>query len=244
MQLGKVITMEERLQKYMARCGVASRRKCEEIILLGKVKVNNKVVNELGYKIDADNDKVTVDNKLIKPEEKKVYVALNKPEGYVSTVKDEKGRKTVIDLIKIKERVYPIGRLDYDTSGLILLTNDGDIYNKIIHPREEKNKIYIAIIKGLPTKEEIERFKNGINIDGYITAKASFKVLKSNSDCSEVKIMIHEGKNRQIRKMCEAIKHPVLELKRVQIGDIKLGDLPKGEWRFLNDDELNYLRKL
>lgn len=244
MQLGKVITMEERLQKYMARCGVASRRKCEEIILLGKVKVNNKVVNELGYKIDADNDKVTVDNKLIKPEEKKVYIALNKPEGYVSTVKDEKGRKTIIDLIKIKERVYPIGRLDYDTSGLILLTNDGDIYNKIIHPREEKNKIYIAIIKGIPSKEEIERFENGINIDGYITAKASFKVLKSNSDCSEVKIMIHEGKNRQIRKMCEAIKHPVLKLKRVQIGDIKLGDLPKGEWRFLNDNELNYLWKL
>lgn len=244
MQLGKVITVEERLQKYMARCGVASRRKCEEIILLGKVKVNNKVVNELGYKINADNDKVTVDNKLIKPEEKKVYIALNKPEGYVSTVKDEKGRKTIIDLIKIKERVYPIGRLDYDTSGLILLTNDGDIYNKIIHPREEKNKIYIAIIKGMPSKEEIERFKNGINIDGYITAKASFKVLKSNSDCSEVKIMIHEGKNRQIRKMCEAIKHPVLKLKRVQIGDIKLGDLPKGEWRFLNDNELNYLRKL
>jgi 23S rRNA pseudouridine2605 synthase len=244
MQLGKVITMEERLQKYMARCGVASRRKCEEIILLGKVKVNNKVVNELGYKIDADNDKVTVDNKLIKPEEKKVYIALNKPEGYVSTVKDEKGRKTIIDLIKIEERVYPIGRLDYDTSGLILLTNDGDIYNKIIHPREEKNKIYIAIIKGIPSKEEIERFENGINIDGYITAKASFKVLKSNSDCSEVKIMIHEGKNRQIRKMCEAIKHPVLKLKRVQIGDIKLGDLPKGEWRFLNDNELNYLRNL
>lgn len=244
MQLGKVITMEERLQKYMARCGVASRRKCEEIILLGKVKVNNKTVNELGYKIDADNDKVTVDNKLIKPEEKKVYIALNKPEGYVSTVKDEKGRKTIIDLIKIKERVYPIGRLDYDTSGLILLTNDGDIYNKIIHPREEKNKIYIAVIRGIPSKEEIERFENGINIDGYTTAKASFKVLKSNSDCSEVKIVIHEGKNRQIRKMCEAIKHPVLKLRRVEIGNIKLGDLPKGEWRFLDDDELNYLRKL
>lgn len=244
MQLGKVITMEERLQKYMARCGVASRRKCEEIILLGKVKVNNKIVTELGYKIDVDNDKVIVDNKLIKPEEKKVYIALNKPEGYVSTVKDEKGRKTIIDLIKIEERVYPIGRLDYDTSGLILLTNDGDIYNKIIHPREEKNKIYIATIKGTPTKEEIERFENGINIDGYTTAKASFKVIKNNSDCSEVKIIIHEGKNRQIRKMCEAIKHPVLKLKRIQIGDIKLGDLPKGKWRFLDDEELNYLRKL
>lgn len=236
--------MVERLQKYMARCGIASRRKCEEIILAGKVKVNDKVINELGYKIDVDTDKITVDNKLIKPEEKKVYIALNKPEGYVSTVKDEKGRKTIIDLVKIQERVYPIGRLDYDTSGLILLTNDGDIYNKIIHPREEKNKIYIATIKGTPSKEEIKKFENGINIDGYITAKASFKVLKSSGDCSEVKIVIHEGKNRQVRKMCEAIEHPVLNLKRIQIGDIRLGDLPKGKWRFLDDEELSYLKKL
>lgn len=235
--------MEERLQKYMAKCGVASRRKCEEIILQGRVKVNDKIINELGYKVNIDIDKVIVDNKQIKPEENKVYIALNKPEGYVSTVKDEKGRKTIIDLVNVNERVYPIGRLDYDTSGLILLTNDGDIYNKIIHPREEKNKIYIATIKGIPSKEDIENFENGINIDGYITAAASFQVLKTYKEDSKVKIIIHEGRNRQIRKMCEAIKHPVLTLKRVQIGNIELGNLPKGEWRFLSEEEINYLKR-
>lgn len=242
--MGKVITMEERLQKYMAKCGVASRRKCEEIILQGRVKVNNEIINELGYKVDINNDKITVDNKKIELEENKVYIALNKPEGYVSTVKDEKGRETIIDLIKVKERIYPIGRLDYDTSGLILLTNDGDIYNKIIHPREEKNKIYIADIKGIPSKEDIEKFQKGINIDGYITAPASMEILRSNRECAEVKIIIHEGRNRQIRKMCEAINHPVLRLKRVQIGSIELNNLPKGEWRFLTEEEINYLKKL
>ncbi|MBV7274846.1 rRNA pseudouridine synthase [Clostridiaceae bacterium UIB06] len=236
--------MKERLQKYMAKCGVASRRKCEEIILQGRVKVNDKVVNELGCKVDGESDKITVDNKGIKPEGNKVYIALNKPEGYVSTVKDEKGRKTIIDLVQVKERVYPIGRLDYDTSGLILLTNDGEIYNKIIHPREEKKKTYIAVIKGIPLKEDIEKFRNGVDIDGYITAPAVFQVLRSSKECVEVKIIIHEGKNRQIRRMCEAIGHPVLTLKRIQIGTIKLGNLSKGKWRFLTEEEINYLKTL
>lgn len=233
----------ERLQKFMARCGIASRRKCEEIILSGKVKVNDEVVQELGAKIDPLIDTVIVNDKLIKPEEKKLYIALNKPEGYLSTVKDDRGRKTLLDLVKVDERIYPIGRLDYDTSGLILLTNDGDIYNNIMHPRVEKNKRYTAVIKGRPDESKLNKFKSGIDIGGYITAPSDIKVLKVENNNTEVLITIHEGKNRQIRKMCEKIGHPVLKLKRVAIGNIKLGNLEKGHWRFLTDDEVKYLKE-
>ncbi|MCT8975550.1 rRNA pseudouridine synthase [Clostridium sp. CX1] len=236
--------MEERLQKYMASCGVASRRKCEEIIQQGRVKVNNNVIYELGFKVDSEKDVVVVDGKTIKKEERKVYIALNKPVGYVSTVKDEKGRKTILDLVEVDERVYPIGRLDYDTSGLILLTNDGEVYNKIIHPREEKNKVYVAIVKGIPSDIQIERFKKGLDIGGYITSNADFKILNRYKDSSEVQITIHEGKNRQIRRMCEVIKHPVIKLRRIQIGKIKLGSLQEGQWRYLDVDEIEYIKTL
>lgn len=236
--------MEERLQKYMAKCGVASRRKCEEYILHGKVKVNGQIITELGYKVDDEKDKVYVDSKLINPEVNKVYIALNKPTGYVSTVKDEHGRKTIMDLVKVNERIYPIGRLDYDTSGLLLMTNDGDIYNNVIHPRQEINKVYIAIIKGIPTKEEISKFCSGVDIGDYITSHANFKIIKKLNDRCEVEIVIHEGKNRQIRRMCDAINHPVIKLKRVSVGKVKLGDLKLGQWRHLTDDELNYLKDL
>ena len=236
--------MEERLQKFMARCGVASRRKCEEIITAGRVKVNDLEVTELGHKIDPEKDVVQVDNKIINIEENKVYIALNKPEGIVSTVKDEKDRKTILDLVKVKERIYPIGRLDYDTCGLIILTNDGDIYNKVIHPRQAINKVYIAILEGCPNQEEIDKFCNGIDIDGYITAKAHFEMTKRVGFNCRATITIHEGKNRQIRKMCEAIGHPVIALKRVSVGNITLGDMEKGSWRNLTEDEINYLKNL
>lgn len=236
--------MEERLQKFMARCGVASRRKCEEVITGGRVKVNNCLVTELGYKIDPDKDSVMVDNKVINIEENKVYIALNKPEGIVSTVKDEKDRKTILDLVKIKERIYPIGRLDYDTSGLILLTNDGDIYNKVIHPRQVINKVYIALLEGYPTEEQISKFCNGVDIGGYITAKADFQITKRIGLNCSVTITIHEGKNRQIRKMCDAIGHPVIALKRISVGNITLGNIEKGSWRELTEDEVKYLKNL
>ncbi|MCY6372553.1 pseudouridine synthase [Clostridium ganghwense] len=236
--------MKERLQKYMASCGVASRRKCESIILEGKVKVNDTIVRELGVKVDLLKDKVYVDSKLITKEENKVYIALNKPEGYVSTVKDEKGRKTILDLINVKERIYPIGRLDYDTSGIIILTNDGDIYNKIIHPRHEIDKVYIAIIKGIPSNEKIKEFCNGVDIGGYITANADFKIIKKFKNSCEVKIIIHEGKNRQIRRMCDKIGHPVIALKRHSIGKLTLDNLPIGQWRYLKEAEENYLKNL
>jgi len=232
----------ERLQKYMATCGVASRRKSEEIIQQGRVKVNGVVIKELGYKVDTEKDEIWVDNNKIKKEDRKVYIALNKPEGYVCTVKDEKGRQTILDLVKVEERIYPIGRLDYDTSGLILLTNDGDVYNKIIHPREEKNKVYIALIKGIPSSESIQKFEKGIDIGGYITAPARIKVIKTFSNSVEVEITIHEGKNRQIRRMCDAIGHPVVSLQRVQVGNIKLKDLSKGKWRYLDEEEIKHIK--
>ncbi|GAA0723229.1 pseudouridine synthase [Clostridium malenominatum] len=235
--------MEERLQKFMARCGVASRRKCEEIITKGHVKVNGKLVVELGHKVN-DNDKVEVMGNLIKPEERKVYIALNKPEGYVCTVKDEKGRKTVIDLVDVEERIYPIGRLDYDTSGLLLLTNDGEIYNNIMHPRVAKKKNYIALIEGIPTEEELDIFRSGVDIGDYVTAPGEIKITSKEKGNAIVSIFIHEGKNRQIRRMCEKINHPVIKLKRISIGEIKLGSLEKGKWRFLTNEEINYLKNI
>lgn len=234
--------MEERLQKYMASCGVASRRKCEEIILNGRVKVNDKIVKELGTKININLDTVSVDNKIIIPEENKVYIALNKPEGYVSTVKDEKGRKTILDLIEVKERIYPIGRLDYDTSGLILLTNDGEVYNKIIHPRVAIDKTYIALVEGIPDKDKVKAFETGIDIGDYFTAPGKCDILRKFNNSSELKIVIHEGKNRQVRKMCDAVGHPVKTLKRISVGYIKLGNLEKGKWRYLSETEIKYLK--
>lgn len=236
--------MEERLQKFMARCGVASRRKCEEFIVKGRVKVNDILIVELGHKVNPDIDVVYVDGTIIRLEENKVYIALNKPEGIVSTVKDEKGRKTILDLIEVKERIYPIGRLDYDTSGLIILTNDGDIYNKVIHPRQAINKVYEALIECYPTEDEIYEFCNGIDIDGYITAKAGFEILSKHGVNCNVKITIHEGKNRQVRKMCDAIGHPVINLKRVSVGKIALEQLEKGKWRNLTSNEIDYLKNL
>lgn len=236
--------MEERLQKYMASCGIASRRKCEEIILAGKVKVNGELVRELGIKVDPLKDKVEYDGSIITKEEKKVYIILNKPEGYISSVQDEKGRDTILDIVKVEERIYPIGRLDYDSSGLLLLTNDGEIYNKVIHPREELKKTYIAVVKGEVTNKDIDAFKRGIDIGGYVTAPAELKVISYDKGISTIEIGIHEGKNRQIRKMCAALNHDVLSLKRISIGELKLGYLKRGEWRELKAEEINYLINL
>ena len=238
--------MEERLQKYMAGCGVASRRKCEEIILEGKVKVNGNIVSELGIKVNPLTDIVEYEGKVLKKEEHKVYIMLNKPEGYISSVKDEKDRPTIMDIVKVKERVYPIGRLDYDSSGLLLLTNDGDVYNKIIHPREELIKKYVVVVKGEISKKDIERFEVGIDIGGYITAPASLEIISYDSfkDISTIEVGIHEGKNRQIRKMCAALNHEVLALKRISVGKLKLGYLKRGEYRELKKDEIEYIKSL
>lgn len=238
----------------MAKCGVASRRKCEELILAGKVKVNGEVISELGVKVLEGRDIVEYNNNVIKPEERKRYIILNKPEGYITSLSDEKGRRTILDIVKVKERIYPIGRLDYDSSGLLLLTNDGDIYNKIIHPRVELDKKYIAVCDGAFTDEDIEKFKTGINIDGYVTAPANIRIISvdpsrdkrfsNDAKISTVEITIHEGKNRQVRKMCEALNVPVLTLKRISIGELELGYLKRGEFRELTEKELNYIKSL
>lgn len=236
--------MEERLQKYMASCGLASRRKCEEIILKGEIKVNGEKVSEVGIKIDPQKDKVEYKGKLLKKEEIKVYIMLNKPEGYITSVKDEKNRDTILDIVKVPQRIYPIGRLDYNSSGLLLLTNDGDIYNKIIHPKVNIIKKYIVEVEGNFTINDILRFKKGIDIGGYITAPSKATILEANKNKSKIEVCISEGKNRQIRRMCSAVNHNVLTLKRISIGNLKLGNLKKGEYRQLTKEEMHYIFNL
>ena len=235
-----------RLQKYIAMSGVASRRAAETMIQEGRVKVNGKKITEQGVKIEIGADNVSVDDKPIKLKNKKYYIMLNKPEGVITSAKDEKGRKTILDIVKVEERVYPIGRLDYETSGLLLLTNDGDLTYKLTHPKHEVDKTYVARVKGKLTKEEIERFKTGHKIEDYTTAPAKLKVIKYDEqrDSSLLEIKIHEGKNRQVRKMCKAINHPVLRLRRSAMGKIKIGDCEIGKYRYLTEDEIKYLKNL
>lgn len=234
-----------RLQKYMALSGVASRRASEELITQGLVQVNNIVVTELGTKIDPKTDRVKVNDKSIRLESKKVYVLLNKPIGYVSTMNDEKDRRIVTDLIEgIDERIYPVGRLDADTTGLLLLTNDGDLAFKITHPKNEVLKRYIAIVEGVPNRVELERFRKGLILDGKPTAEAFIKIAKRYDTESILEISLHEGRNRQVKKMCEMINHPVKKLRRIAIGNIEIGGLEIGNWRHLEEEEVKYLKGL
>lgn len=234
-----------RLQKYMALSGVASRRASEELITQGLVKVNNIVVTEMGTIIDPKKDVVKVNDKGIRMESNKIYILLNKPVGYVSTMNDEKDRRIVTDLIEgIDERVYPVGRLDADTTGLLLLTNDGDLAFKITHPKNEVVKRYIAIVEGVPNRVELEKFRKGLVIDGRPTAEAFIKIAKRYDTESILEISIHEGRNRQVKKMCEMINHPVKKLKRIAIGNIEIGGLETGNWRHLEAEEVKYLKNL
>lgn len=232
-----------RLQKYIAMCGTASRRKAEEMIASGRVKVNGEKVTEQGVKVEVGADKVTVDGKDISIVSKKYYIMLNKPVGYVSTVSDEAGRPTVVDLIRedIDTRIFPVGRLDYDTEGLLLLTNDGDFSYRVTHPKFELNKTYIALVGAGLTIAGINKLRRGVVIDGFKTSPAEVELLDSDQGKSVVKITIHEGKNRQVRKMFEAVGVKVKELRRVSIGKVELGNLPYGRWRHLTSHEINYL---
>lgn len=234
--------MAVRLQKYLADAQVASRRKAEEMILAGRVCINGAVADILGTKVE-DGDTVTVDGKEVHPAEKLVYIMLHKPEGYVTTVKDQFDRPAVLDLVESEYRLYPVGRLDYDTSGLLLLTNDGGLTYRLTHPKHNVEKTYIALVDGIPTEDEMQRFKSGLEIDGYKTAPAKIKILKKGRQ-STLKIVIHEGKNRQVRKMCSAIGHEVHRLKRVATGRLELGGLEKGKYRSLTEDEIKYLKTL
>ena len=233
-----------RLQKFLADNGICSRRKAEEHIKLGDVKINGKIVTELGIKVDLKKDKVYFKETLVKIQAQKVYVMLNKPEGCVTTAKEQFGRKTVFDYVNIKERVVPVGRLDYDTSGLLILTNDGDLTYKLTHPKHNVKKVYIAKVFGIPTKEKLIQFKNGLKIDDYKTAPAQIEIINKETKFSTLKITISEGKNRQVRKMCDAIGHKVVSLKRVAMERLTLGDLQTGKFRYLTKEEVDYLKKI
>lgn len=230
-----------RLQKYIAQSGVTSRRKAEDLIKAGLVEVNGKTVLEPWFMVD-DSDDVRINNKPISLEKKMVYIMLNKPEGYITTVKEQFSRKTVLDLIEgVQERINPVGRLDYDTSGLLLLTNDGEFTYRLTHPKYEVSKVYIAIVKGTPNRAEIEKFENGLKIEDYVTSPTKLNIKKKSGNTSTLEITIHEGRNRQVRKMCEAIGHPVIKLKRISIGKVTIGSLPSGKWRYLTREEVDSL---
>ena len=228
-----MIKIEEkvRLQKYLSNCGVASRRKAEELILQGKITVNGNIVTQLGTKIDPNKDEVKYQDKKVVPEEEKVYILLNKPIGYVTTVKEQFGRDSVLDLVKVKQRIVPVGRLDMYTSGALLLSNDGDFVYKATHPKHEIEKTYTVTLKGIVKNSEIEKLKQGIKIEDYITKPAKVKILRIDEEKNQTRleITIHEGKNRQVRKMCEAIGHSVLALHRSKIAGIEVKNLPLRE---------------
>ncbi len=235
--------MEERLQKYLANSGVASRRKCEELILQGKVEVNGKVVTELGIKVNPEKDIVKFNGKEVKQTKKMVYILLNKPIGYVTTADDQFGRETVLDLVKVKERIVPVGRLDMYTSGALILTNDGDFVYKVTHPKHEIEKTYTVTVKGIVQNSEVEQLRKGVKIDDYTTKPAKVKILKTDTEISRLEITIHEGKNRQVRKMCEAVNRKVLALHRSKIGGIGVKDIELGKWRYLQENEIQKLVK-
>ena len=240
--------MEERLQKYLAEAGIASRRKSEEWIASGRVKVNGVVVTALGTKIDPQKDQVLFDDQpVVISGEKKIYLMLHKPEGYVTTAKEQFGRPAVLDLVRdVKQRIFPVGRLDYDTSGLLLLTNDGELTYRLTHPKYDVDKTYIAKLYGVPDDMDLQKFRRGVMVDGRKTRPAKIRILEIEKDrrfCT-AEIILHAGKNRQVRKMCDAIKHPVAQLKRVATGTLTLGDLPKGAYRPLTEKEVQYLKQL
>lgn len=233
-----------RLQKFLAGSGICSRRKAEEYILEGKVKVNGEKIYELGIKIDPSQDEVIFNGKTIKLENDKVYILLNKPIGYVTTVKEQFGRPAVTDLLKgVKEKVLPVGRLDMYTSGALILSNDGDFIFEVTHPKHEVTKTYQVTLKGIISKEEVETLKNGVDIGEYVTRPAEARIMKIDQEkgISRIEIKIHEGKNRQVRRMCEAIGRKVLALHRSKIGNIGVKDLKLGECRYLNESEVHEL---
>ena len=233
-----------RLNRYIAQAGVVSRRKADELTQNGNVKVNGAVMKVPGYDV-KEGDVVEVNGIPVEPETVKVYIALNKPAGYITSLKDEKGRPMVTDLITdVETRLFPVGRLDYETSGLLFLTNDGDFANKVAHPNHNVVKTYRARVSGVISNERLARLRNGVDIGGSTTAKAHVEIIKQSMNCAIVEIKIREGKNRQIRKMFDAVGNKVIELERTAIGEIYLGRLKEGHYRKLSKSELEYLQKL
>lgn len=231
-----------RINKYIAQAGIASRRKADELITNGNVKVNGAVMKELGYDV-KDGDDVQVNGTQVKNNRKLVYVLVNKPLGMITSAKDEKDRATVLELVQdIDERLFPVGRLDYNTTGALIMTNDGELTYRVTHPKHELEKTYRALVKGVVSEEKARRLRSGVDIGGYITKKAKVQIIKGGQNSTLVEVSIHEGKNRQVRKMFAAVGNPVQELERVAIGKIRLGHLRPGHYRKLTREEVEYLK--
>jgi len=237
--------MEIRLNKYLAQRGVASRREADRMIQEGRVAVNGRVVEDLGHKIDDGRDRVAVDGRKIKPGRELVYMMLNKPKGFLVTLADPLGRATIKNLIpSLPDGVNPVGRLDKNSEGLLLLTNDGEMANRLTHPRYEVRKIYIVCVEGRISPEEIDKLEKGVHIDGGLTAPAKVKVLESRPQSSVLQIEIHEGRKREVRQMCESVGHEVVRLTRVSFAGLRLETLLNGQWRFLKKEEVHRLKRL
>ncbi len=237
--------MQERLQKILARAGIASRRKAEELIREGRVTVNGQIAT-LGMKADLETDYIKVDGKLVLKPEPKTYIMLNKPKGVLTTLEDPEGRPAIKELIKgVRFRVYPVGRLDFYTEGLLLLTNDGELAYRIIHPSFKVDKTYLVKVKGIIEEKDLEKLRRGIRLEDGITAPARIKRIRmpKTEKNSWLEVVIHEGKKRQIRRMFQRVGHPVLKLKRTKIDGLSLGDLPAGKWRYLTNEEIKRLKK-
>ncbi len=233
-----------RLQKYLAQCGVASRRAAEKMIAEGQISVNGVTVTEMGVQVDENADEVRVNGQPVRMETTRCYLAYNKPIGEVTTVSDPEGRATVMDKFRdYPVRLFPVGRLDYDSEGLLLLTNDGEMMNRLLHPSREIQKVYLTKVSNTVTEEELRQLRRGVMIDGRLTSPAQVRFIRQETFASVLLIAIHEGRNRQVRKMIQAIGHQVVHLKRVEFGPIALGDLPSGRWRALTEAEIRKLKE-
>lgn len=236
--------MKERLQKVIAASGITSRRKAEQFIVDGRVCVNGETVTMLGTQVDPQRDRIEVDGRIIETEPKQTYL-FYKPAKVITSVSDPRGRKVVTDYFKrLSVRVYPVGRLDYDTEGLLLMTNDGDLANRMMHPRFEIEKSYLALVQGIPDASSLARLAQGIELDDGLTAPAKVELVQVRQRTSLIRLVIHEGRNRQVKRMCEAVGHPVIKLKRERIGFLLLEGLKPGQYRALTVDELKRLHRL
>lgn len=233
-----------RLNRFLALAGIGSRRKCDEFIQQGKVEVNGEKITEMAFRVNPYTDLVKFAGKVVKPTQQFIYILMHKPLHTVCTVNDEKGRKTVIDLIEIPERLYPVGRLDFTTSGALLITNDGELTYYLIHPRFEVKKVYRALLNKLIRPIDLHRFRTGIDLDGFKTAPCKIRELRIINNCSYLEIEMHEGKNRQIRRMFHALGYDVDELERVEFAGLRVSDLKPGEWRELTPVEVRKLKEL
>ncbi len=235
----------QRLQKYLAAMGVASRRACEELIAAGRVRVNGRTVTEPGTKVTPGADQVEVDGRLLQDAPRLRYILLNKPTGYICSAADEKGRRTVLDLLDgVEERVFPVGRLDYDTSGLLLLTNDGELTNRLLHPSHQVEKTYLALVEKEPDRQGLEHLRRGVLLEDGLTAPAEVRCRRSRGGEIWVELTIHEGRNRQVRRMLAAVGCPVLRLKRIRLAGLELAGLQPGRWRELTPEETARLKAL